>query len=130
MQKVFAFMSAILLAGGVAAAQPPDNPTVQMSVTLPDGHAKTLTTFESGVARFTLSDGTEMGVRPTIIDSKPWKHVVLTFFKMPTSTHATEELGAVEVTTGGAAVTTKTTPTFKAAVTSVSQPASSATLTH
>ena len=130
MRKTFAVVSALLLAGTVAAAQPPDNPNVKMSVTLPDGQVKTLTTYESGVAKFTLSDGTEIGVRPTITDSKPWNHIVLTFFKMPTSTHATEEMGAVDVTTGAAPVSTKTTPSFKAAVTSVTAPVSAVTPTH
>jgi len=96
MTKTLAFVSALLLAGTVAAAQPPNNPTVKMSVTLPDGQTKTLTTFESGVATFALSDGTEMGVEPTIMDSKPWRDVVLTFFKMPTSTHARKKLARLK----------------------------------
>jgi len=130
MTKTLAFVSALLLAGTVAAAQPPNNPTVKMSVTLPDGQTKTLTTFESGVATFALSDGTEMGVEPTIMDSKPWRDVVLTFFKMPTSTHATEEVGKVEVTAGGAPASTKGAPVFKAAVAEVTAPLSTVARTH
>ena len=120
MNRVFAFMPALLLAGSLAAAQP--NPVVNMTVTLPDGQTKQLSAPESGLATFTLKDGTEVGVRPTIIDSKPWTRVVVTFFRMPTTTHATEEMGAVEVKTGGPALQAKTNPAFKVAVVSVSEP--------
>jgi hypothetical protein len=44
---------------------------VKMSVTLPNGETKQLSAPESGVAAFSLKDGTEIGVRPTILDSKP-----------------------------------------------------------
>jgi hypothetical protein len=119
MRQVFTYMSALLLAGNLAMAQP--NPIVQMSVTLPDGQTQELSAPESGLATFTLKDGTEVGVRPTILDSKPWAHVVVTFFKLPTATHASEEIGSVELRTGAPAVATKTTPAFKVAVTGVAE---------
>jgi hypothetical protein len=118
---MFAFMSAILLAGSLAAAQP--NPIVKMIVTLPDGQTEQLSAPESGLTTFTLKDGTEIGVRPTILDSKPWTRVVVTFFKMPTAAHATEAIGSVEVKTGGPAVQAKTNPVFKVAVTAVAETA-------
>lgn len=124
MKRVFAFMSAMLLAGNLVAAQP--NPIVRMTITLPDGQTKELSASESGLATFTLKDGAEIGVRPTILDSKPWTRVVITFFKMPTATHASEEIGSVETKTGGPSVTAKTNPVLKVAVVSVSEPAASA----
>src|SRR4051812_11178840 len=114
MKQIVAFMSAILLAGNLIGAQP--NPIVRMTVTLPDGQTKDLSAPESGLATFTLKDGTEIGVRPTILDAKPWTRVVVTFFKLPTATHASEEIGAVEVRTGGPAGESKTSPVFKVAV--------------
>jgi len=128
MKRVFAFMSAMILAGSLAAAQP--NPVVKMTVTLPDGQTKELTALESGLATMTLKDGTEIGVRPTILDSKPWTRVLVTFFRTPTATHASEELGEVEVKTGGPAVLAKTSPAFKVAVVGVSEPTAGSTSTE
>jgi hypothetical protein len=119
MKRIFAFMSAMLLAGNLAA-QP--NPVVKMTVTLPDGQTRALTAPESGLATFTLKDGTEFGIRPTILDSKPWTRVIVTFFRMPTPTHASEEIGSVEVKTRAPAVAAKTHPAFKVAVTAVAEP--------
>jgi hypothetical protein len=120
MKRVLALMSVMLLAGRLAAAQP--NPIVKMTVTLPDGQSRALSAPESGLATLTLGDGTEIGVRPTILDSNPWMRVVVTFFRMPTAAHAAEEIGSVEVRTGGPAVRAKTNPVFKVAVLSVSEP--------
>ena len=97
------------------------SPIVSMSITLPDGQTKQVTASESGLATITLTDGTEIGFRPTIQDSKPWTRVVVTIFKMPTSSHPSQELGAIEVKTGGPAVQSKTAPAFKVAVTKVSE---------
>src|SRR4051812_26845569 len=88
-------------------------PSVRMSVTLPDGTVKELVARESGLAELSLPDGTSIGLRPTILDSKPWNRVVVTFFKMPTATHAAEEIEAVETKTGGAAVQMKERPALK-----------------
>ena len=104
-----------------AYAQQP--PVVTMTVTLPDGHSQDVTAPESGLGEVTLPDGTRIGVRPTILDSKPWTRVVITFFKMPTASHSSEQIGEVEVKTGGPAVTARTTPSFKVAVKTVAEPA-------
>jgi hypothetical protein len=126
----------LVLGGSVAAAaaapEPnlstaPPNPIVKMSVTPPDGQTQNLTAPESGMATLTLKDGTEIGVRPTIIDSKPWNHVVVTLFKLPTTSHASEEMGTVDLKTGAAAVASKTSPSLKIAVTGVSAPVHSTT---
>jgi hypothetical protein len=101
-----------------------NNPLVSMSITLPDGETKEVTAQESGLATITLRDGTEIGFRPTIQDSKPWMRVVVTIFKTPTASHPSQQLGELEVKTGGSAVPSKTTPTFKVAVTRVSEPTS------
>ena len=117
---------ALLISGltsAIAFAQA-TNPPVTMSITLPDGETKEVTAPESGLATITLKDGTEIGFRPTIQDSKPWTRVVVTIFKTPTASHPSQQLGELEVKTGGSAVPTKTTPTFKVAVTSVSEPTS------
>lgn len=119
MKTAFTFILAALVGGTLVTAQ--SNPLVKMSVTTPDGQTKEVSAPESGMATVTLKDGTEIGVRPTILDSKPWTRVVVTFFKQPTTTHSTEEIGAIEVKTGGPAAQTKTSPAFKVAVTSVSE---------
>src|SRR5690348_14049735 len=108
MKRICALMSAMLLAGSLATAQP--NPIVKMRVTLPDGETKELSAAESGLSTFSLKDGTEIGVRPTIEDSKPWTRVIVTFFKMPTTTHASEDIGAIETKTGGPMVPARTNP--------------------
>jgi hypothetical protein len=119
MRQTFACLSAGLLAATLVSAQP--TPVVNMRVTQPDGQRHELSAPESGLATITLKDGTEIGVRPTILDSKPWTRVVITFFRMPTATHASEEIGSAHVTTGGTAVRATTNPPFTVAVTSVSE---------
>jgi len=120
-------MSLLVIMGWSAAAAAQPNPRVTMTVTLPDGKTSQVVAAESALGEVTLGDGTVIGVRPTILDSKPWSHVVVTFFKMPTNSHSTEELGSVEVRTGGAAVQAKTTPALKVAVKAVSEPESAPT---
>lgn len=130
MKRVFACVvtCAMFQSGSLVLAQP--SPLVKMAVTVPDGQIKELTVPESGLATFTLKDGTEIGVRPTILDSKPWTRVVVTFFKMPTPTHGVEEIGLVETKTAGPVVIAKTTPPIKVAVLSVSEPSASSTATR
>src|SRR5690349_7110480 len=101
-----------------------------MTVTLPDDQTTELSAPESGLATVRLKDGTEIGVRPTILDSRPWTRVLVTFFKTPTATHASEESGGVEVKTGGPPVQTKTNPAFKVAVVGVSEPTAGSTSTR
>ena len=103
---------------------------VRMNVTLPDGRASEVVAHESGLAEVTLSDGSSIGLRPTILDSKPWNRVVVTFFRMPTATHAAEEIEAVELKTGGAAVQMKEKPGLKVAVRTVTEPSESASSTR
>ena len=98
------------------------NPMVKMHVTLPDGQTTDVSAPESGLAMVTLKDGTSIGIRPTILDSKPWSRVVLTFFKTATATSAGEELASIEARTGGPAVQAKMSPVLKIAVTSVTEP--------
>ena len=112
-----------VLTSAIAFAQA-NNPLVSMSITLPDGETKEVTAPESGLATITLKDGTEIGFRPTIQDSKPWTRVVVTIFKTPTASHPSQQLGELEVKTGGSAAPSKTTPTFKVAVARVSEPTS------
>src|SRR5262249_24546756 len=113
------FMGAALLAARFATAQP--TPIVNMIVTLPDGKTQNVSVRESGTRTVKLADGTEVGVRPTILDSKPGTHLVVTLFRMPTTSHEIEEMGSVDVKTGGSAVASKTSPALKIAVTSVSE---------
>ena len=104
-----------LLAGGALSGQS-SRPIVTMSVTLPSGETQELNASESGLAKISLEDGTNLGFRPTIRDSAPWTDIVVTVFKMD----PVEELGKVEVTTGASPADSKTTPAFTIAVTKVS----------
>ena len=110
----------VALTGAIAAAQP--NPIVTMKVTLPDGQTQELTAPESGLATVTVKDGTEYGFRPTIQDSMPWNRIVVTIFRMPTTAASTQVVGELEVKKGAAAVDSKTTPSFKIAVSNVVAP--------
>jgi hypothetical protein len=109
-----------LLAIGVAAVA--YSPVIHMTVTPPGGQSKTLSAPESGLAVTTLADGSQFGFRPTLVDDKPWTHVIVTIFKMANQSQPTQELGEVDLKTGAAAVTSKTAPSFKIAVTSVTPP--------
>jgi hypothetical protein len=110
----------VALTGASLGAQP--NPVVTMKVTLPDGQTKELIAPESGLATAALQDGTEYGFRPTIQDSMPWNRIVVTIFRTPTTTTPTQVVGEVEVKKGAAAVESKTTPSFKIAVSNVAAP--------
>ena len=110
-----------LLTAGIVMAQV-DRPLVEMSVTQPNGQTKTLSAPAYEVATTTLADGTEYGFTPRVIDSKPWTHVVVGIFRMGTEDQYTRELGEVDLTEGGPAATSKTTPSFKIAITKVAPP--------
>jgi hypothetical protein len=114
--------SFIVLAGLLAGAQS-SAPVVTMSVTLPDGRSQELTAPESGLATVSLKDGTEYGFRPTIQDSAPWNRIVVTIFRTATTNAPTQTLGEIELKRGGAAVDSKTNPSFKVAVPKVLPPA-------
>ena len=112
----------MVLTGMLAAAQP-NAPVVTMSVTLPDGRTQELIAPESGLATVSLKDGTEYGFRPTVEDSTPWNRIVVTIFRTATTNAPTQVLGEIELKRGGAAVDSKTNPSFKVAVPRVSPPA-------
>jgi hypothetical protein len=112
---------AVLLAGAMAAAQA-NAPVVTMSVTTPDGRTHELTAPESGLATLTLNDGTEYEFRPTIQDSSPWNRIVVTIFRSATASAPTTVLGEIELRRGGPAVDSKTNPSFKVSVPTVSAP--------
>jgi hypothetical protein len=96
-------------------------PLVTFTVTTPDKQSRDLTASESGVASMTY-DGVEYEFRPTIQDSSPWNHVVITIFKAATAQATTQVLGAVDLKTGGPRVESKTKPAFQVAVVKVSPP--------
>jgi hypothetical protein len=121
-RKGLSFALFVLAASMVAAAQA-YAPIVTMSVTLPDGRTQELTAPESGLATVSLKDGTEYAFRPTIQDSAPWNRIIVTIFRTATTNAPTQTLGEIEVKRGGAAVDSKTNPSFKVAVPRVSPPA-------
>jgi hypothetical protein len=90
-------------------------------VTTPDRQSRELTASESGVASLTF-DGVEYEFRPTIQDSQPWNHVIITIFRAATAQATTQILGEVELKTGGPRVESKTKPAFQVAVVKVSPP--------
>ncbi len=93
-----------------------------MSVTPQGGQATTLTAPDSGVATLKMKDGTEIGFRPTIQDSRPWNLITITIVRMPTATQPTQELGRVDVKKGASPANSNTTPAFRIAVTTVAEP--------
>jgi hypothetical protein len=115
------FVSILFISGAILAADI-YAPTVTMTVTLPNGKTQELSARESDVAPLKLDNGTEYGFRPTILDAKPWNQVMVTIFKAATAQAPSQQLGEVEVKTGGPAVTSKTNPAFKIAVTKVTAP--------
>ena len=123
MKRAALLLLVALFFGTIAAMAGPYNPVVDMTVTEPSGQTKTLSAPESGLATINIANA-EYGFRPTIMDSKPWMHVIVTIFKMGTSTDYTKQIGEVDLKTGGPAVASKSTPIFKVAVTKVSPPAS------
>lgn len=123
MTKESLFLFSFIFVSSAAVASQAHAPLVTMSVTLPDGRIREMTVPESGVATLSLKDGTEYSFRPTIQDSSPWNRIVVTIFKTATAKAPTEVLGEVELEKGGPAVASKTNPSFKVAVSSVSPPA-------
>src|SRR5690348_2273219 len=73
-----------------ARAQSPLNPTVAMSVTLPDGHTQELSAHEGGLATVKVG-AREFGFRPTMFDDQGTRMAV-TIFDMGSSTEAVKEL--------------------------------------
>jgi hypothetical protein len=107
------------LGGRSVNAAPPDSPLVTMLVSLPGGEVRPLAAHDSETVTFALADGTLMGVRPTVLDSRPWDRTLLTFFSMGSSTRSTEEIATVEARTNGPAVGVKAVDGLKVAVSTV-----------
>jgi len=101
----------VCVSAAVVRGQSPLNPTVAMSVTLPDGKTQELNAPEGGVATVKVGDR-EYGFRPTMFDEQG-AHIAVTVFEMGSSTEPTKELGTVDLKGGGSAVASKTTPAFK-----------------
>jgi hypothetical protein len=117
-----AFVVALGAAFSLVGRAQAHHPIVTMSVTPQGGQATTLTAPDSGVATLKMKDGTEIGFRPTIQDSRPWNQITITIVRMPTEKQPTQELGRVDVKKGASPVESKTTPAFRIAVTSVAEP--------
>jgi hypothetical protein len=88
-------------------------PTVTMTVTAADGTTQDVVARDSSVGTLKLKDGSEYQFRPTVHD-EPFSKVTVAIFKADST-----PVGEVQVTKGAAAVTTKTTPSFKIAVKSI-----------
>jgi hypothetical protein len=56
-------------------------------------------------------------------DSSPWNRIVITVFRLATTSAPTTALGEVELQTGGPSVESTTNPSFKVSVSKVSPPA-------
>ena len=92
-------------------AQDPSNPGVALSVTLPDGQIRQLTTHESGLATVIVGSR-EYGFRPTMHDDEG-RQMTITIFDMGSRTEPVRELGTVDVKGGASAAASKTSPSFK-----------------
>ena len=88
-------------------------PSVTMSVTAPDGQTQDVVAKDSNVGTLKLKDGTEYLFRPTVLD-EPFNKVTVAIFKADST-----PVGEVQATKGAAAVTSKTTPSFKIAIKSI-----------
>jgi len=101
---------------GIAAVSaqptvPPEGPVVSMSVSGPGGVSHELTTHESGLATVDV-DGHQYGFRPTMHDDAGTSMTV-TIFDMGGPAQPERELAAVDVSGGGPAVASKSTPAFR-----------------
>jgi hypothetical protein len=103
---------ALLAVPAVASAQT-YSPTITMTITAPDGTTQDVVARESSIGMLKLKDGSEYQFRPTVHD-EPFSKVTIAIFKSDST-----PLGEVQATKGAAAVTSKTTPSFKIAVKSI-----------
>jgi hypothetical protein len=117
----------LTMASATALLRGQTQPIVKMSVTLPDGRVTEVSAPESGLAEVTLADQTRMGLRPTIIDDKPWTKLVVTLFRLPTANQGVQDMGSIDVRNGGPSVAFKMSPALKVAVTGVVDAERSAT---
>jgi len=111
--KAIALLAALFMGASAAAERDQNSPSpaVSLSITLPDGQTRQLTTQESGLATVTV-DGRDYGFRPTMQDDLGTRMTV-TIFDLGSKTEPVREIGTVDVRGGGAAVAAKTTPPFK-----------------
>jgi hypothetical protein len=114
----YVLATALLLGVVAKAAMDPYAPMVKMSITTPDNKTQEVNARDSEVATLKVGN-TEYTFRPTIQDSKPWNQVTVWIFKSATATAPDQTLGSVDCKTGAPAVTSKTSPVFKIAVTKV-----------
>jgi hypothetical protein len=127
--RVMALVTTLSAGGGAAWAQPahvpPEGPAVSMSVTTPAGQARELTTHESGLATLDVN-GHQYGFRPTMYDDDG-NRMTVTIFDLGGPGQPVREIGAVDVTGGGAAVASRSTPAFKVKAWKSVQPAGAQT---
>jgi hypothetical protein len=103
----------VWISAAAVTAQSPLNPTVAMSVTLPDGKTQELSAPEGGLATVKVGDR-EYGFRPTMFDDQGARMAV-TIFDMGSRTEAIKEIGTVDLKGNTAPVASKTSPPFKVA---------------
>jgi hypothetical protein len=106
------FILAMISAATISNAQT-YSPTVTMTITAPDGTTQDVVARDSSVGTLKLKDGSEYQFRPTVQD-EPFTKVTVAIFKADST-----PVGEVQATKGAAAVTSKTTPSFKIAVKSI-----------
>ena len=97
---------------------PSASPGVSLSITLPDGQTRQVSTHESGLATVTVA-GHEYGFRPTMLDDLGTR-MTITIFDLGSKTEPVREIGMIDVKGGGAPVASKTTPAFKVQATKAS----------
>lgn len=112
-KSAFALLAGLFICVSAAAAhaQEPPAPKVALSITLPDGQVRQLTTHESGLVTVQVANR-EYGFRPTMHDDLG-NRMTITVFDMGGPAEAVREVTAVEVRGAGPAVSTKSTPAFK-----------------
>jgi hypothetical protein len=110
---LFICVSAAAIQAQTATAQnqPAGSPSVNLSITTPDGQTRQLTTHESGLVTVS-SGGREYGFRPTMHDDLGTS-MTITIFDMGSASEAVREIGTVDVKGGGPAVASRTSPAFK-----------------
>jgi len=110
----------VLLTGMVVSVSPAiasdqnatsPSPGVSLSITLPDGQTRQLSTHESGLATVAVG-GREYGFRPTMHDDLGTR-MTITIFDLGGKTEPVREIGTLDVKGGAAPVASKTTPAFK-----------------
>jgi hypothetical protein len=113
---------ALILSAPVFLSAQTYAPLVTMRVTTPDGSTQEISARESAVATVTLKDGTVYEFRPTIHD-EPFSKVTVSIFKAATTTEPVATVAEVQATRGGAAVESKSKPSFKIAIVNIEAPA-------